>query len=163
MMLYKPDRDREMSIALSIERDNQSHVINTAIRNASRLGITSPKLVESIKKRAQRDYDVADFFLPSLSRVHMVARVSPKYYERTKNVYEEELNKLVAMPQEERYKLIIKEALPKVRDRAHGNQKTGQIPYLSMPAMVSCPGRTALCQRYCYAAKNRFALSLIHI
>ena len=144
-----------MSVALSVARDNS---VDVAIKNAARLGIASPKLVESIRKRAKRDYDVADFFMPSLSRVHMVARVSPKYYERTRGIYEEELNKLASLPREERYKLIAKEALPKTRDRASGNQKTGSIPYLSMPAMVSCPGRTELCKRYCYAAKNRFAL-----
>ena len=155
MTLYKPDRDREMSIALSTTRSNhQSNVVSAAIRNASRLGITSPKLVESIKKRAQRDYDVADFFMPSLSRVHMVARVPQKYYKGVKGVYEDELDKLASMPQEERYKLVVEKALPKTK----GKRKTGHIPYLSMPAMVSCPGRTALCRRYCYAAKGNYAL-----
>lgn len=34
-----------------------------------------------------------------------------------------------------------------------GNRKTGRIPTFSLPAVVTCPGRTALCEKLCYAKR----------
>lgn len=35
-----------------------------------------------------------------------------------------------------------------------GNQKLGPIPNFSLPAIITCPGKTALCAKVCYANKG---------
>ena len=43
-----------------------------------------------------------------------------------------------------------------------GNEKIGKAIHVwSLPAVVTCPGRTSLCERFCYARKSRFLLKKI--
>jgi len=39
-----------------------------------------------------------------------------------------------------------------------GNRKLGKVPHFSLPPIVSCPGRTELCQKICYGLHGQFTL-----
>ena len=39
---------------------------------------------------------------------------------------------------------------------SRGNTKLGTLPSFSLPVMVTCPGKTPFCERYCYGLKGRF-------
>jgi hypothetical protein len=45
---------------------------------------------------------------------------------------------------------------------AVGNRKLGQsIFHFDLPAVVTCPGRSAVCERVCYARQSRFLLPVV--
>jgi hypothetical protein len=57
-----------------------------------------------------------------------------------------------------RVSLLVLAAIPPVV--GHGNSKLGPSIYTwSLPAALTCPGRTSLCERLCYALKGRFVMA----
>ena len=42
---------------------------------------------------------------------------------------------------------------------SRGNMKTGTLPSFSLPVIVTCPGKTPFCERYCFGLKGRFTLA----
>ena len=41
---------------------------------------------------------------------------------------------------------------------SRGNAKTGNLPSFSLPVLVTCPGQTPFCNRYCYGLKGQFTM-----
>ena len=44
---------------------------------------------------------------------------------------------------------------------SRGNSKLGTLPSFSLPVIVTCPGKTPFCDRFCYGLKGQFTMLMV--